>query len=549
MSNLLFLFGCAMVAAARCASASEALPTVAWDLAAGRGVIAGDCGRAANRLLQGWIDLKQDPQTHLFSRDRQWDYHNEAADHYSSLVLVAFYVNPALNEKGGALHQTLMSSRQLCATPSGLPTLYDLKNQKPGPPATLKALTEWTRDGLIRIAEVMGTDNDWYRELERLTDAMLAEAARQGGVVREFGGDTENAGNMLQTLTRLYAMSGRQEYLRAAEELADHFLLDPDRLASLLKIKLLDHGCELVPGLGELFALEGQLKRPKAAQYEPPMRVLLDRFLQESVNSQTGLLCKSTRTSAGEMKWERPPDTWGYVHYTFENYDRATGGTRYRQAVEKPLRWLIENHSRSASLRESLWPRMETGDDLSDSYESFIVLWNRAQHLPGGFEWLDWAMHQEQGAGDRNDFGRLLPATLAKRYGPYRGHHFDGSVGRNLICHMLLCSQGVRCAPFVEGLRLGAVRDGERLFLTLQTDSEWHGKLLFDGPRTKHKAATVDWARINEMPQWFVAQPEKRYVLTLDTAAPITVSGRELIAGVKISATPGQLHRIRVQPL
>ncbi|MBM3891380.1 MAG: hypothetical protein FJ388_19885, partial [Verrucomicrobia bacterium] len=156
----------------------QAAPEV-WDIAARRGRVAGDCGRAAHRLLQGWIDLQQDPQTHLFSRGKQWDYHNEAADHYSSLVLIASYVNPALNEKGGALHQTLLNSQQLCATPSGLPVAYDLKNQKPGLPATLTALTEWTRDGLIRIVEVLGTDNDWYRELERLVDAMLAEAARQ----------------------------------------------------------------------------------------------------------------------------------------------------------------------------------------------------------------------------------------------------------------------------------------------------------------------------------------------------------------------------------
>lgn len=104
----------------------------AWRTARYRGAIYADCGRNASRLLDGRIELKRDPKTHLYSRGGTWDYHNEAADHYSSLVLVACYVRPELNEEGGTLHQTLLSSQKLCATPSGLPTTYDLKVHAPG---------------------------------------------------------------------------------------------------------------------------------------------------------------------------------------------------------------------------------------------------------------------------------------------------------------------------------------------------------------------------------------------------------------------------------
>ena len=46
-----------------------------------------------------------------------------------------------------------------------------MKTHQPGNVATFAHLSEWLRDGLIRIVEVMGTDNIWHQELIRLTDA------------------------------------------------------------------------------------------------------------------------------------------------------------------------------------------------------------------------------------------------------------------------------------------------------------------------------------------------------------------------------------------
>ncbi len=120
-------------------------------------------------LVQAWIDLRQDPKTQLYSRGQTWDYHNEAADHYSSLVLMAYYVAPQHNQPGGTFHQAMVNSRQLCATPIGIPTVYNLKTYQQGDMATFNQLAEWLRDGLVRIVEVLGTDNIWYDEMVRLT--------------------------------------------------------------------------------------------------------------------------------------------------------------------------------------------------------------------------------------------------------------------------------------------------------------------------------------------------------------------------------------------
>ena len=517
---------CAIVRSAPPASAAEAEAPDPWASARARGAIYADCGRNARRLLQGWLDLKRDPQTHLYSRGRAWDYHNEAADHYSSLVLIAFCTQPDLNEPGGALHQTLASAQKLCATPSGIPTTYDLRTHKKGKPASLAALSEWLRDGLIRICELLGTDNDWYRELVRLTDAMLAEADRRGGPRKAFAGH-EPAGHMLQTLARLHAMSGDAKYIEAAEAIADPYLLESD--AWIAKVRFRDHGCEVVPGLAELFALECQLKRPKATAYREPMRKLLDRILKTAAHPETGLFRRGNA---------QPPDTWGYVLFGYENADRGTGEARYRDAILKPLRWLAAHRTRHAELKTTLWPDSRSSDNWSDSYESFIVLWSRYRDVPDAFAWLDWATRQH--------IHRRHPD---RPYGPYTGGHFDGSTGRTLSIHRMLCSQGVRALPFAEGLRLGAIERDGVLFLTVESDAAWDGKLLFDGPRAEHKAATLDWARINEMPQWFVARPDRSYAVTLDDAEPKTLAGSALLRGLRLRVETGATRRIHIRPL
>lgn len=504
-----------------------------WSQARARGKVYADCGQHVRKLLRGWIQRKRDPKTHLYSRGKIWDYHNEAADHYSSLVLMASYVAPEFNAPGGTLHQTLVSSRELCGTPSGLPTLYDLKARKAGRIATLGELSEWLRDGLIRIVEVLGTDNIWYEEMSRLTDAMLVEAEKRGGLFRAFHGH-EAWGNMLQTLARLYAMSADEKYLLAAEKLADRLLLDPEN--AVKRVRYQDHGCELTPGLAELFALESKLGRAKAKQYGKPLRRLLDRILDEAAHPETGLFCGKAPTGDG---WRQPPDTWGYVLFAYDNYDRAAEGNHYRRAIEKPLRWLLTHRTGHAKYGKTLWPRSRSSDDWSDSYESMIVLWNRYPHVGDGFAWLDWATLQH--------IHRRQPEA---EFGPYTGGHFDGSTGRTLCLHMMMCSQGVRHVPFQPNVRVGAVRSGEELLLTVESHAPYTGKLCFDGPRTTHRGATVDWARINEMPQWYVVQPRITYSVSIGPASPVAkrrLEGKALIDGLSIEVESSRPLRIRVR--
>ncbi len=526
--STLILLVLAFPAAAWGQSPTDPHLSAPWNTCQSRAKIHADCSQNIDGLVRGWIELKRDPQTHLYSRDATWNYENEAADHYSSLVLMAFYVAPEHNEPGGTFHETMVNSRRLCDTPSGIPTVYRLKTRERGRLATLADLSEWLRDGLLRIVEVKGTGNIWYEEMVRLADAMLAEAEKRGGMFAAFEGH-EPWGNMLQTLARLYAISGDEKYLLAAEQIADPLLLDPKH--AVTSIRYQDHGCELTAGLTELFVVESKLHRPKAEAYRGPLECLLDRILTDAAHPETGLFC----SKAKDGQWLQPTDTWGYVLFGHENYDRATGSDRYRTAIEKPLRWLLKHRPDYSRYSQTLWPRAISADDWSDSHESMIVLWNRYPSTGDGFAWLDWAtlqhVHRRETSGE---------------FGPYTGGHFDGSTGRTLCSHMMMCSQGVRHQPYQLGVGLGAEqRDGE-LFLTVDSASPYRGTLCFDWSRTEYRKMNIDWARINEMPQWYVVRPEKEYSVTIADKPCRTVPGRQLIDGLPIEVVTGETLKVQV---
>jgi hypothetical protein len=116
--------------------------------------------------------------------------------------------------------------------------------------------------------------------------------------------------------------------------------------------------------------------------------------------------------------------------------------------------------------------------------------------VPSAFEWVDseirtmWAKQQPDGV--------------------IEGWHGDGNFARTSLMYALMKTQGCRLEPWRADLRIGAVRDGEKLHLYLSAKRPWTGKLLFDRPR--HKTIMhlpVDYPRINQFPEWFTLPPDK----------------------------------------
>jgi len=80
-----------------------------------------------------------------------------------------------------------------------------------------------------------------------------------------------------------------------------------------------------------------------------------------------------------------------------------------------------------------------------------------------------------------------------------------------------------------------------------ESEERWEGKLCFDWPRDRQRGATADWARVNESPLWFVARPERKYHVAIDSAKPMEVMGKRLIEGLDITVRPREVQEIRIR--
>jgi hypothetical protein len=103
--------------------------------------------------------------------------------------------------------------------------------------------------------------------------------------------------------------------------------------------------------------------------------------------------------------------------------------------------------------------------------------------------------------------------------------------------------------PLWADVRLGAVREGERLQLVVSAEQSWEGRLVFDVPR--HKVVMklpVDYPRINQFPEWFTVEAERRYGVTTAGDGSEVVNGKNLRAGWAIRLKAGEERRIVVEP-
>jgi hypothetical protein len=112
----------------------------------------------------------------------------------------------------------------------------------------------------------------------------------------------------------------------------------------------------------------------------------------------------------------------------------------------------------------------------------------------------------------------------------------EGNYNRTGLLYMLMKSQGVRPAHWEAGVRVGAVRDGERLLLSLETPAA--REVRFDSARHR-RVMNFDknYVRLNEFPEWYAVDENTIYRLS-GKSGNRTFLGSELISGVVLE--PGE---------
>jgi hypothetical protein len=506
--------------------------TGVWQQAKARSALNQEALQRVDRVLEAWLK-KINPETGLppqrYDRNEVWTVANSAADLYSSLVLDAAFVNRAALEQ--PLGRALVTEREHAERIGHLPddlNVHTLEFIHPEPSLARSQFgaSEWCRDGLLRITETLGPETPWFGRLTELVDEIMTRA----DIEAPYGplpGDIEVCGEMLQTLSRLHALTGDEKYRKWAEQIGDYYLFEnpPHKLATL---RLRDHGGEILSGLAEMYAMTSRAAPSKAASYQEPLQEMLDRVM-EIGQMPSGMFANIINPRDGKVisvglrdRNKGTNTNWGYTCNAHCTFDLVSGSDRYGDRIRKALAALPRDYAADESFSMSTW--RGSSDYFADFLENAMVLYNR--YPVDGIE--EWVFQAEDGTVNR--------------------HYHDGSFGRTSILFARLCSRGVRAEPWRSDLRLGAFERAGVLYVWVQADKPWSGRLLFDYARSREDLhLPVNYPRINELTEWYVVSRSERYEVSRDGQASVEFSGTDLVAGMPLELANGQESRIVVR--
>ncbi len=485
------------------------------------------------RFVNGWL-TKTDSATgliptNLTNKTDVWEPHNSAADNYAFMVLTAYLQDKNLYE--GELTDMLNTEKELTSRVNSLPDTWSFSKQnflseQPQPGNIIFATSEYIKDGLIPLMEYIGPSPWNDRMMEMLDDLLdyMEHPQNLENLFERTASIEEVNGEMLQTLSRVFWMSGNQKYLEWAIEIGDYYLLGDRDLSQIEYLRIRDHGCEIIGGLSELYITLHFVNREKKEQYKPALYKLFDRVLEAGRN-EDGLFYNAINAKTGEIVDEKIVDNWGYTFnacYTVWMVDRKE---EYRQAVLNGFEKLNENY------RNYAWEGT-SHDGYADALESGINLYNR-EPVPELKSWIDSEMQVMFG--------------MQQDEGIIGGWHGDGNFARTAIMYSLWKTQGATIQPWRSDIILGAEKTGDEIYFVLTAENDWEGKLIFDAPR--HKTILnlpMDYPRINQFPEWFTVEEGEEYSLvSSQKELSGTVSGKALLEGIPVKLKAGEVGVVR----
>ena len=507
----------------------------------------------SNRIMHGWLS-RRDAVTGLLPHrgrfqgsepDPSWVVANTAADLYPFMVMAARFTEPAVYD--GAMleilrQETLLTTRVGRLSDDVQGGGKGFSHAAPNMDRIIFGSSEYMKDGLIPLTELFG-DTPWYHRMQGIADDIVRLAPYKSSRGRLPAQTTEINGNMLQVLSRLYFKTGNKVYLDQVLAIADFYLLDmlptthdlpADRWdvqtgkPITTRFVLSDHGNEIVGGLSEAFVLATHVRPDKAAQYRPAFVRMIDRLLAVG-RTADGVWHHDIDIVTGKPIAGRHAHCWGYMFNGVYTAYMTTGEARFREAVERAIdtvartpTYLFDEHPPVA-----WW----SADSYSDAIESALVLLNRLPHaaLP-----------------DQIDLATTKMLDKVQSSGIVEDWHGDGNTIRTALMYAMWKTQGARLEPWDRRVHLGAVRDGNKVLLSVNADADWRGVVRLDHPRHRdHLHLPVNYPRLNEWPEWFTVQHDRRYEVRIGETASVRL-GAELVQGLPLSLRAGETARIEV---
>ncbi|MFH1924202.1 MAG: hypothetical protein ABIP48_30475 [Planctomycetota bacterium] len=485
-------------------------------------------GKVQRWLYERCLPIR-DERTGLFRpTGREWNYHDTAADCYPFYVWAAFYTDKEVLDT--VMIETLKAEQRLCNHLDRLPVPYDMDEGKQLVPPIERLIfgaSEYAKDGLVPIVEITGRNYPWFDRMRELVDDLFKHAPVETPYGKIPSTNIEVNGELLQILPRLHGMTGDEKYLDWAHRLADYYLLPGGFVPS----RLSDHGCEIIGGLGLLFAVDRTARPEKCNEYKPHMEHLFDEILRRGLNSD-GVIIANLQETGGPHDGLVTRDGWGYDFVGFLDYDLALGTQRYREAIHRPMTNLLK-------------PRYEkfnwdhgSRDNVADSVEGGLYLLYRLP-VPETFLWAD----------------REIATLLVDHANPDRlwdTHKLEANTVRTVLIHTMLHTRNTIARPWRQGLQLGAAPVGEGICVFMKSAEPYEGRLEFDVPRHRlYMGFEQDWPRMNAVPEWFTVEPDETHqykVEDVEAGTTQLVSGKSLSEGLPVRLEPGKPLKLIVQP-
>jgi len=483
-------------------------------------------GKVQRWLHESCLPLR-DERSGLFKpTGPEWNYRDTAADCYPFYIWAAYYTD--LDVLNTVMVDVLETEQRLCNRLDRIPVSYDMNKSEQvfmNLDSMIFGANEYVKDGLIPVVEITGKDAPWFARMSGITDDIFKHAPYDTLYGKIPSKNIEVNGELLQILPRLYCMTHEQKYLDWAHRLADYYLLP----GKFVPEKLSDHGCEIIGGLGLLFAVDHTADKTKFEQYRPHLEYLFNEVLRRGANSD-GVIVATLQKTPGPHDDVTLRDGWGYDFVGFLDYDMALGSDRYTAAIQKALGNLLKPRYFKFN-----WDH-GSRDNVADSVEGGLYLLYRFP-TPEAFLWAD----------------REIATLLVDHSDPERlwgVHKLEANTVRTVLIHTMLHTRNTIARPWKQGLELGAAPCGDGICIFLRTKEAYEGLLQFDVPRHRITMGfEEDWPRMNAVPEWFTVEPDKTHnyeIKDVDTGSVRQVSGASLAKGLPIRLEPGKPLRLIV---